>query len=456
LFEASGRIGGRLWSEAVPPVTNQVAELGGMRIPSDHVAMLELISQLGLTTIPSYASSPSTLVRLRGRRIRRGDVKTAGQFPYDLPKRIARLSPNEIIALIQREVGIRGTVESNGLETGPWLAGLNYQGRPLSEMRAIELLRAILGSEGADFISGWIGYEVPNVAASTWIGLVSAVSGADYVAVDGGYGRVPVTMADRAAQAGVSVSTNKTLVAIQDADASGATLRISDSADGTLTTVRARSVILGLPTSALRRLTRTSPALSQSGPLTLGLSHIIETEAIKAYLAYETPWWNTLNLDPGRTVSDGPLKQTFYLPADSQGRALMLASYTFGDLASDFWGSVVPDTGFDGPTQITPEFARDITAELSDLHGIKVPLPIDGKVHWWGQQGGVGVPLWAKGIEPWNYWTLALTPDPGLPIHTCGDSLSLNQGWAIGAVATAETMLQNSYALAAPQWMSGS
>jgi monoamine oxidase len=456
LFEASGRIGGRLWSQAVSPVTNQVAELGGMRIPSDHIAMLDLITHLGLVKIPFYASSPNTLVRLRGERIRRGDVQTADQFPYDLPARIARLSPDEIIALIQYEVGIRGPVQAHGLETGPWLAGLNYQGRPLWQMRVTELLQAILGREGAEFISDWIGFEVPNIAASTWIGLVSALTGVDFVAIDGGYQQVPLTMANRATQAGASISTDRTLMAIQDADPTGVTLRISDSTNGTLTTVRAKSVILGLPTSALRRLTRTSPALRESRSLALGLGHIIESEAIKAYLAYETPWWEALELDPGQTVSDGPLKQTLYFPADSGGRALMLASYAFGDLASDFWGSVVPDVGFDGPTDITPEFSRQITAALSDVHGIEVPPPIGGKVHWWGQQSGVGVPFWAEGIEPWDYWTQALSPTPGLPIHICGDSLSMNQGWAIGAVATAEAILQSSYALSAPPWMGGS
>lgn len=456
LFESSGRIGGRLWSQAVPPVTNQVAELGGTRIPSDHTAMLDLIRHLGLATIPFYASSPNTLVRLRGVRIRRGDVTRADQFPYDLPPRIARLSPDEIIALILREVGIRGPLESAGLETGPWLAGLNYQGRPLWQMRATELLQAILGREGAAFISDWIGYEVPNIAASTWIGLVGAVAGANFVAVDGGYQRVPLAMADSAIQAGASISTHQTLLAVQDADPTGVTLRISDSTNGLLTTVRAKSVILGLPTSALRLLKRTSPALSESRSLTLGLNHVIETGAIKAYLAYETPWWESLALEPGRTVSDGPLKQTYYLPPDSAGRALMLASYVFGNLATGFWGSSVPDAGFDGPTSITPEFSRQITAALSDLHGIKVPPPIDGKVHWWGQQGGVGVPFWAEGIEPWKYWTQALSPAPGLPIHICGDSLSMNQGWANGAVATAEATLQNSYALARPSWMTGS
>lgn len=36
LFEASGRVGGRLWSEAVPPVTNQVAELVCMESKSRY------------------------------------------------------------------------------------------------------------------------------------------------------------------------------------------------------------------------------------------------------------------------------------------------------------------------------------------------------------------------------------------------------------------------------------
>ena len=453
LFEASGRIGGRLWSQAVPPVTNQVAELGGMRIPSDHTALLALVGHLGLTTMPLVLSSPNTLVQLRGRRMRRGDVRAAGQFPYDLPARIARLSPDEIIALVQQEVGIRGTVRSEGFEAGPWLADLSYRGVPLSQLRATELLQAILGREGAEFISAWIGYELPNVAASTWIGLLSTHAGPVFLAVAGGYQQVPLTMADRALQAGASVSTNSTLVAIRDARSTGVTLRLTDSTNGAPATVRAKSVILGLPTSALRRLTRTSPVLSRSDALTRGLDHVIETEATKAYLAYETPWWEALDLDPGRSVSDGPLKQTIYLPPDDAGRALLLASYAFGDLASDVWASSIPDQGYDGSTTMTPEMSRQVTAALSELHGIEVPPPIDGRVHRWGQQAGGAAALWAEGIRPWDYWPQALSPAPGLPIHVCGDSLSMNQGWATGAMETAEAMLQRAYGLPAPAWM---
>ena len=453
LFEASDRIGGRLWSQAVPPVTNQVAELGGMRIPSDHAALITLIGHLGLATMPVSTSSPNTLVRLRGKRVRRGDVRTAGQFPFDLPARMARLSPAEIIALVLQEVGIRGPVRSDGFESGPWLAELSYRGVPLSQMRATELLHAILGREGTAFINAWIGYEISNIAASTWIGVLSAVAGPDFFAVKGGFQQVPMTMANRATEAGASVLTNRTLVAMQDARSTGVTLRISDSTNGAPVTVRAKSVILGLPTSALRRLTHTSPALRESQPLARGLRHVIETEATKAYLAYETPWWEALGLDPGRSVSDGPLKQTMYLPPDNAGRALLLASYAFGDEASDFWASSVPEHGYDGPTAVTPELARQITAALSDLHGIEVPPPIDGRVHRWGQQTGGALALWAEGIQPWDYWTQALSPAPGLPIHVCGDSLSMNQGWAVGAVETAEAMLQRAYGLPVPAWM---
>ena len=452
LFEASARIGGRLWSQAVPPVTNQVAELGAMRIPADHDALLDLIGHLGLATMPFVAASADTLVRLRGTRIRRGDVTAAGQFPYDLPTQIARLSPDEIISLVLREVGIRGPIRSDGLESGPWLADLTYRGVPLSRMRAADLLHAILGREGAAFINAWNGFEFPTIAASTWVGLLGAITGPGFLAVEGGLQQLPLTLADRAAEAGASIVTGRTLLAIDDARGTGVTLRVANSTTGAPTTVRARSVILGLPASALRRLTRTSPALGASTALAQGLRHVVEIEATKAYLAYETPWWEALDLAPGRSVSDGSLRQTFYLPPDHAGRALLLASYALGDGASDLWGSSIPDQGYDGPTGTPPGLSRQLTAALSDLHGIEVPPPIDGRVHRWGHGTGGAAALWAEGIQPWDYWSRALTPVPGLPIHICGDALSMNQGWATGAMETAEAVLQDAYALSAPTW----
>jgi hypothetical protein len=59
LFEATSRIGGRLWSQPLPEVPGGVAELGGMRIPEEHTADTVLRQSVYLTDDPD---SPALLL----------------------------------------------------------------------------------------------------------------------------------------------------------------------------------------------------------------------------------------------------------------------------------------------------------------------------------------------------------------------------------------------------------
>lgn len=59
LFEATSRIGGRLWSQPLPEVPGGVAELGGMRISEEHTADTVLRQSVYLTDDPD---SPALLL----------------------------------------------------------------------------------------------------------------------------------------------------------------------------------------------------------------------------------------------------------------------------------------------------------------------------------------------------------------------------------------------------------
>ena len=106
VFESRSRFGGRLWSVPVPPVENELAELGGMRTPFQHRATLDLIDELGLSTHSAPASAPSNFVRLRGTRMRRREVTHAGQFPYQMRPDLAALPPDSFFTRLAKSVGL--------------------------------------------------------------------------------------------------------------------------------------------------------------------------------------------------------------------------------------------------------------------------------------------------------------------------------------------------------------
>ena len=75
LFEASNRIGGRLFSIRPPGFEKECAELGGMRIGSDQLLTLALARELDLSLLPNPPATPENFYYLRGTRWRQGETK---------------------------------------------------------------------------------------------------------------------------------------------------------------------------------------------------------------------------------------------------------------------------------------------------------------------------------------------------------------------------------------------
>gem|GEM_PF-1696427 len=444
VFEARSRIGGRLWSVPVPGVDHEVAELGGMRIPLEHHATVDLVNELGLRTHPAPAVSPANFVYLRGTRVRRGEVTHAGQFPYRLPEDLAALHPQAFIERLARAVGLDDLSAVGVDETGDWLDGLSYGGTRLSFMTAGELLEGEFGSEGAAFIQDWIGYELSDISASKWLGTVLSVSDDQYLGVDGGLQGIPVTLAQRAQDAGVGLHLGWQALSVTDDPGSdgGFVVHFGRHGEAGTRSIRAGTVILALSGSSMRRLWFNSPMLQQSAVLSRALSHLVENDSVKIYLAYERPWWRDLGLEPGKSVSDDPLRQTMYLHEDPQGHSLILASYSFGRHASHAFPTLESSPMEQEAGHLDESVIRELTDALSRMHGVAVPMPIDGRGFRWGDNTvGSDIPLWGTGIEPWKLTDMLIAPLDRRRLFICGDALSLNQGWVLGALQTTEQVL---------------
>ena len=439
VFESRFRIGGRLWSVPVPPVENEVAELGGMRTPFQHQETLDLIAELGLTTHPAPAVAPGNFVRLRGTRLRRREVTHAGQFPYALRRDLAELPPDAFFVRLAEAVGLDDLSKVGGDETGEWLDGLSHHGTKLSFITAGELLEAEFGSEGAAFLQDWIGYELADLSASKWLGTVLAVSDAQYMGLDGGMQGIPLALAERASEAGVDIHLGWRALSIADDPQSsgGLTVHFGHPTESGTRAVRAGTVILAQSGSSLRRLWFNSPLLQQSAVLSRALSHLVENDSVKIYLAYDRPWWRELGLEPGKSVSDGPLRQTIYLQEDPSGASLIMASYSFGRHALHAFPSLESSPAEQDAGRLDDDVIRAVTEALSEMHGIAVPMPIAGRgAHWGDTAIGSDIPLWGPGVEPWKMMKDLIAPLDRRRLFVCGDALSLNQGWVLGALQT--------------------
>jgi len=81
---------------------------------------------------------------------------------------------------------------------------------------------------------------------------------------------------------------------------------------------------------------------------------------------------------------------------------------------------------------------------------------VENRIQWWSRSNPVtrseGWHHW-KGTDWWNHFETALQPDENLPLHIIGEAFTSSQGWAEGAVTTAEYALQEKMGLPRPAWM---
>lgn len=100
LFEYSGRIGGRLYSEKLPGIAQRPMELGGMRFLTSHVRVDRLVAKLGLGRFKLEVQDPGgkSLYYLRGRRFTSSDLGRPDFVPpYLLDRGERGRSPGELL-----------------------------------------------------------------------------------------------------------------------------------------------------------------------------------------------------------------------------------------------------------------------------------------------------------------------------------------------------------------------
>jgi monoamine oxidase len=193
--------------------------------------------------------------------------------------------------------------------------------------------------------------------------------------------------------------------------------------------------------------------------------------AFKLFMVYEDAWWNQLQLSSGRSVSDLPIRQTYYFGTDTQdGHSLLMTSYNDAESVSFWKGLKVRGSGVE-PSYISENTrAREnprtdtykaskamlqrATAQLRDVHGIEVPEPIVACYKDWSEEPfGAGWFLWKAGQRSCEVMPAVRRSWSEENVFVCGDCYSSLQGWVEGALNTAELMLEQHFGLQRPHWL---
>ncbi|HLO04503.1 MAG TPA: FAD-dependent oxidoreductase [Symbiobacteriaceae bacterium] len=512
IFEESGRTGGRLLTWL--PYGKQGglrAELGGMRFFPQQELVWNLVKHLKLPLIDFPVDGPNLLWYLRGLRMSAGNAEAAGlryalnqdergKLPYDLLRLAIDLVLNtpENRAVLQQQLG-KAQPETRA-EWDAVKPALTYQGTPLWYRGFWNILTDVFSFEGYHYTTDTFGYYslTSNWNAAEALQAISLdfTQKPAYKTLVEGYEQLPTTLRQRFEALGGHLFENCSFLRFERRQDGSFVLAFQDES-GEEAFLIADRIILALPRRALELIEPTNTFNAQSLALKPLIDAVQSYPAFKLFLLYSHRWWESARgIIQGRSVSDLPIRQTYYFRPDQSAQqnstdpayGLLMASYD--DVwAVDYWrGMGVPVAELAKTSQefrrmlekIPIEDARGGVAttlppvtllqqansamlarakeQLALLHGLNpsdIPDPIVGAyTDWTHDPYGGGWSFWQPQVNVKEIMPKVRQPlGENLPVYIIGDTYSGLQGWVEGALSSAEIVLQQGFWLDRPEWL---
>ncbi|MBP4046385.1 flavin monoamine oxidase family protein [Chromobacterium violaceum] len=495
VFEASNHIGGRLLSVRPPDIFDMVAELGGMRIlPAVQPLVTQLIHELNkelpddeqITLYDFPVDEPQNIAFLRGVYLRVADfTQNPDLVPYQLNFIDHGQSAGAVIvnAIEQIVPGITNPALTEE-QRREMAQSAEFGGVPLYKQGFWNVLLRVITGEAYQYAEDVGGYDstLCNWNAADAIPWYLSDFGVDpkYKGFCKGFQQVPLSLAQLFEQAGgeVRLASHVSDIALKG---DGFSFLVNGSA------AAAKTLILAMPRRSLELLTATSPALQDAKTQAL-ISTVTPRPLFKLFTTYDSPWWRNTGctvsgtdgkpvyaaVEAGRSVTDLPVRQTYYWPKDNgkpatSGHAMLLASYDDGD-NTGFWDGLRakrrqprargldvapladPFIGVDddvmrnelewhqykAPRMMTEEVTRQLTV----MHSLSYTPKVRNAAYrdWGDDPFGGGWNSWNIGVKSWEVKHAVVQPTD-LPLYICGEAYSDAQGWVEGALQTAGYLL---------------
>ncbi|MEU4743487.1 FAD-dependent oxidoreductase [Actinosynnema sp. NPDC023658] len=512
VFEQSDRLGGKLltWNPGGDDAGLR-AELGGMRFFEQQELVWRLLDvlDLGDQRIPFFADGyPGLIWQLRGLRMNAGDFTTADRRYLLKPNE--QTPPFSLINSVIQEVLADNDVHRTPTDRKGWdelKPRLRYQGRELWKVGFWNLLADKLSTEAYNYMIDSFGYYTLalnwNAAEAFQNVSLDFTQNPRYETLSKGYDGLPLALGDKVRELGgeESVQLGTTLERVDaDVETGGPGLLLHLTRDGEAQRVRARHVVLAMPRRSLELLERSDVFdIRNDRRLRRLIRSVRPYPAFKLFLLYDQRWWDDAGyagqvIEHGRSVSDMPIRQTYYMRPDScesgadcPPYGLIMASYDDA-VAVDFWRGLEPteeelpanDRGlvdvmlrnfsafnlqgaeprsrWQPPPVLhgaPPQMIDHARAQLALLHGrLSVPAPVYGAFADWSTDPfGGGWLFWEPQHNPKEVMPAVRTPVPEYSLHVVGEAYSGQQGWVEGALTTAELVLRDDFKIPQPHWL---
>jgi monoamine oxidase len=475
LFEYSNRIGGRLYSRRLPGMPHLVAELGGMRfMPQSQQLIGKAVETLSLATRDFPMGSPvggaaKNFALLRNKLLRQEEFSDPAKVPYDLSSIERGKTPDQLRMLAQDML----IPNSANLTYDQWF-DVQVFGRPLWSYGYWNLLYRVLSPEAYSYVQAAGGYDtnVVNGNAVSMLPIQEKGAATEFKTLVDGMQSLPKALAAgfrRVHPQGCFM--NHLLRAVRrEKETLQLTFELMKPKNfqmlrtGEHRTVSARQLVLAMPRMALESIDW--PPLQQPGWLSRSIRMVFKQHAFKLMLGYEAPWWHSLGLQAGRSITDMPIRQTYYFGTEGQQKgadpnnlnSLMMASYNDTG-AVPFWRALEDGEPFIGKkaryvedeSKIVPPSDFPVTQQMIEMAQIQIarlhdlrhpPEPYTALYHDWSDWPfGGGWHQWKAGYNFLEVLKSMPQPVSGEPVHICGEAYSRDQGWVEGALETAEDVL---------------
>lgn len=466
VFEQSDRVGGRVHSVTPSGMPHLCAEMGAMRFPSTHTLVVELVKHLGLPQKPFPVTGQENRLYLRGRRFRQRDWNLPGVLPYSLPEADRRKSVDDLlIEGIEHYVPAARTLDARAwdrLKETPLL-----DGKPLADQSFWNLLLRAKGAETLHMIrdAGGYGsfYRSWNAGEMmSWV-MADFLGNPRYWTLRDGYDSLPREMARRFTALGGSLWTGhrlRHLDLVSRSESPWIRLGFTDSRGEEVAVHHARHVILALPRRAVELLDPSS-FLWEAPRLREDLRSVSPQPAAKIFLGYPQPWWTDLGLRDGRSITDLPIRQCYYMGtegeqpgADPSNRSSLLMASYHDDAEESYWRAF-QTLSAPGELQASDALVAEAHRQIGELHGAeRIPEPSLALYKDWTQDPFGGAwHFWNVHTRPMEVIPRMRQPLPDIPLYLCGEAWSTDQGWVRGALQTAERLLEERFGLSRPSWL---
>jgi monoamine oxidase len=396
------------------------------------VNVFRLAQELGVDIDPATIADPSNLIHLRGHTSPFSEIKGLGSMRYHLTENEIQKYPEQLV--MDALQGVSSSTDPSELESVPYLC-MNTFSRVMQDVLSKESIRFFEDASGHNFWSG----DVRAATAIPWSEYVRGGPGRTYQFT---YGAVSLAVAlyelikdkvDLRLQSevtGIERSANGSLyVSVQPVGR-------KDIQDGTITEALIRAPLYKIYASeiVLTVLPKDlSPLYRWDAQVQKAIEHLTCWVAAKIFIQFDEPWWKKMGFEHGRSVTDLPIRQTWYYSDDP---AVMMI-YCDGDDAA-FWRCLLPPNTHPewvDPSTV-PALTEELQKQLATMYSVSAEqIPIR-RILWkyWPYGGYIWRPGSVQAVQN-------IVFEPIEHVHIVGDSWGDTQGTIEGALQTCDKFL---------------